>query len=1199
MGSWIAFEPAISIEGLAFDVFGKSELLARQASSTLLAVFTFACALGVTIGGFIYDLAGWRGMSVFHVVCQSSMVFLFATQPSTLISFREFFHRSDPLVDDSDDSGLHTVVPATPANPATSAAGPAVRGTPPASHREDLVVEEVADSVPELPGTVDEASGVASGEVGEVGAVCSGMRQSAVSCVSQNSHRSTVERRSWRGPHLRHSVTSAASRLTKQTMKSHKSFHTVNTKGSKGTQGTFLSKVTGGDEAEDKKTKGIPKDLRIPALLIVMCCLNNNLSYVLEFSTFAIFFKEYHGWNSALWASLAQSAGDLTAAIMMKLLGAATDDDEEAGILRRLTKQPYSLSCLLFIWLLCNLGMTSPWLPLAVTAQVIMGTVYVYTSKLTTDLNLFYSLGDQSLFLHLQVWCKNLEALGGCAASFLGPFLFETVSPFFPFFVSATFSLVTFILFTSGFCQRLGFPPDVEAAEAQRSRRLGLRRVSHWSVNHPPDAMENLDIDGLDEFDDEDEELGWSLSYFVICILMPTFNGFMNGYSWSGYALHYTSMGWPLSRSGLSCFISFLIRPFFQQIQIRCGLWVIVPLSLCHLALAILGLIYTDKDWIAFEAAITIEGLAFDVFGKSELLARQASSTLLAVFTFACALGVTIGGIIYDFAGWQGMSVFHVVCQASMVFLFTTQPSTRESFREFFSPESPDDNDELFQTVVPAPAKPALVAASRSNDGDLVVEEFAADLPGIAEDAEDARPGSGHSARSAQDEGEEGDLEPREGDPGQRRPRKSLQSRKSRRSVRSSKNRDSWHSGRVRASVASEASRLTRRTLVTEKSFRTSNTKGSKVTQGTFLSRGIPKDLRIPAFLIVLCCFNNNFSYVFEFSTFAVYFKVYHGWNAAMWASFAQTAGDLTAAIMMKVLGAATDDDEEAGILRRLTKQPYSLSCLLFIWILCNLGMTSPWLPLAVTAQVIMGTVYVYTSKLTTDLNLFYSLGDQPLFLSLQVWCKNVEALGGCAASFLGPLLFEAVSPFFPFFVSVTFILFTSGFCQRLGFPPDVETAEAQRSRRLGLRRVSHWSVVSRKSHHNLEQVEARLEPLRRLQASSGIPSACMSACPDLNRIVVESLQILTEAIEMVASGQNTTAKEGEWDTWRICLQDCVLLLFPLGDAPSPGVGETDMCEHISWQTVRRWHLLNEAVLRLSRLPGQPIQGTDAVRLDR
>lgn len=39
------------------------------------------------------------------------------------------------------------------------------------------------------------------------------------------------------------------------------------------------------------------------------------------------------------------------------------------------------------------------------------------------------------------------------------------------------------------------------------------------------------------------------MSYFAICILMPTFNGFINGYSWSGYALHYTSMGWPLARS--------------------------------------------------------------------------------------------------------------------------------------------------------------------------------------------------------------------------------------------------------------------------------------------------------------------------------------------------------------------------------------------------------------------------------------------------------------------------------------------------------------------------------------------------------------------------------------------------------------------------------------------------------------------------
>ena len=85
---------------------------------------------------------------------------------------------------------------------------------------------------------------------------------------------------------------------------------------------------------------------------------------------------------------------------------------------------------------------------------------------------------------------------------------------------------------------------------------------------------------------------------------------------------------------------------------------------------------------------------------------------------------------------------------------------------------------------------------------------------------------------------------------------------------------------------------------------------------------------------------------------------------------------------------------------------------------------------------------------------------------------------GRCIDDF-GRTLFISILPFGSTLTQVTFILFTSGFCQRLGFPPDVETAEAQRSRRLGLRRVSHWSVVSRKSHHNLEQVEARCGGMR------------------------------------------------------------------------------------------------------------------------
>ena len=109
-------------------------------------------------------------------------------------------------------------------------------------------------------------------------------------------------------------------------------------------------------ESDDEETlesperKAIPRDLRLPGALIMFCCFNNNLSYVFEFSTFAIFFKQYHGWNEAVWASFAQTAGDLLAAIVMKVLGSEIDTDEEVGCFWRLFRQPYSFLELDWSW---------------------------------------------------------------------------------------------------------------------------------------------------------------------------------------------------------------------------------------------------------------------------------------------------------------------------------------------------------------------------------------------------------------------------------------------------------------------------------------------------------------------------------------------------------------------------------------------------------------------------------------------------------------------------------------------------------------------------------------------------------------------------------------------------------------------------------------------------------------------------------
>jgi len=44
-------------------------------------------------------------------------------------------------------------------------------------------------------------------------------------------------------------------------------------------------------------------------------------------------------------------------------------------------------------------------------------------------------------------------------------------------------ALMMFIVYTSGFCARLGFGDEIEIAESKRSRRLGLRRVSSWAAD--------------------------------------------------------------------------------------------------------------------------------------------------------------------------------------------------------------------------------------------------------------------------------------------------------------------------------------------------------------------------------------------------------------------------------------------------------------------------------------------------------------------------------------------------------------------------------------------------------------------------------------------------------------------------------------------------------------------------------------------
>ena len=223
----------------------------------------------------------------------------------------------------------------------------------------------------------------------------------------------------------------------------------------------------------------------------------NNASYVMEFATFAIYFKQYHHWDQATWAGMAQTAGDVVAAVLVPTLPlifgcglsdaeAERDEAEDSRCFcfrrfwHKITTIPYNVSLVLSTWILFNLAMMSPVLPISITAQVLMGTAFVCSSKFSTELNLFYCHGDPKVLLSLQVLCRNAEALGGGIGGILGTWLY-TIDPLLPFVFTSALALLTWLTYTIGFCARLGFGDEIQMSERRRALRLGLS----WDSERP------------------------------------------------------------------------------------------------------------------------------------------------------------------------------------------------------------------------------------------------------------------------------------------------------------------------------------------------------------------------------------------------------------------------------------------------------------------------------------------------------------------------------------------------------------------------------------------------------------------------------------------------------------------------------------------------------------------------------------------
>ncbi|CAJ1458483.1 unnamed protein product [Effrenium voratum] len=534
------------------------------------------------------------------------------------------------------------------------------------------------------------------------------------------------------------------------------------------------------------------------------------------------------------------------------------------------------------------------------------------------------------------------------------------------------------------------------------------------------------------------DKIGCSWRYVAVCFLLPALHGNTVSVLWAACPLYFRDMGWALEYYGLAVSVGCGMRILMQQLQLHCGPWIVLPLVLLHLAALFPALLFPDLEWAVLlqvgmvfmtDISTAIDAICITTWQDSEEQASRAASMVLSVFTISYAGAATLGGAVFDLFGWHGLVIVHFAGVLLEVLLLFTEPACWASVRKLCSccrrgtevrdmPEESKAQDEQTCMVV------RVVNASET------VDSFQGVLPGIPILETNVLVPVKGRGRSCSDQ-------PADTTPAAEKRRNS-------------------HCGVFEARV--------------DKLFQTETSKRLGKVSRTSVGQPVPMSkvrLGLPALLITLNAFNNYFAYATEYMVFAIFFREQHGWTSATWAGVAQTAGDLVAAGLMQLPKPWKSETEPAGCrkwLGAIVSKPYNLSCVLALWVVMNLAMASPWLWLAIVSQVLMGTIFVFSMKMVTELNLFYSRGDTGTYVALQVFARNAESMGSLLTGPLSMYLYEQVHPVAPFLLSsaislLVFLVYTAGFCGRLGCTVDgIEAAEQRRDQRLGLKpRASTW----------------------------------------------------------------------------------------------------------------------------------------------
>lgn len=243
------------------------------------------------------------------------------------------------------------------------------------------------------------------------------------------------------------------------------------------------------------------------------------------------------------------------------------------------------------------------------------------------------------------------------------------------------------------------------------SRKTNVTNHTAATSQSNPNLYENVEDD-----EELDDVLEWSWSYVSLCLLLPLCNGCINGFSWPALLLYFRDMSWPIWHGGLAVAAGFLGRTMIQHLQLQFGIWVALPMTLFHFTACILAIVFIQDDWAillemvclhALDPTMSIEAVVYDFFKNQPGASRQATSTSLSIMTLAVALSTGVGGVIYDYWGWQGLAIVHTVFEGLVVVVLWLQKACWRSVavvllrREMRSKSSKVSNKEI-QGSLPA-----------------------------------------------------------------------------------------------------------------------------------------------------------------------------------------------------------------------------------------------------------------------------------------------------------------------------------------------------------------------------------------------------------------------------------------------------------------------------------------------------------------